>query len=418
MIKHAVLLVFLAAFFATALPDRAEAVCCGPRRSCAGASRTQSIQTIEHITDEWIAHRNWIIQEFWEIKLLPALMLMTEQLTVAAMHQVQIIGTFFDAKHQLETQRLFQQLAAQAHKDYHPSEGMCTFGTGMRSLAASDRNTEFTAEVLSARALARQTRQGDVASSPAGADRRSRFAQFIKTYCNPTDNAGTLSALCGQGGKPNRRNRDINFTATLDLPITLEVDMTKGADGGSADTNDAEDLFALASNLYGHEVPPIVPKIAISLDKNNMPSEGANLLSDVRAIIAKRSVAYNSFAALAAQKAMGEKEVQPYLYALLKEMGVPEEDIESMLGERPSYYAQMEVLTKKIYQNPNFYTDLYDKPANVKRKEVAMQAIDLMQKRDMFRSLLRAEANLSVILETALTDEQRKLTNRINPGGN
>ena len=31
--------------------------------------------------------------------------LMAEQLTVNALQQVEIIGTFFDAKHQLETQR-------------------------------------------------------------------------------------------------------------------------------------------------------------------------------------------------------------------------------------------------------------------------------------------------------------------------
>jgi hypothetical protein len=75
----------------------------------------------------------------------------------------------------------------------------------------------------------------------------------------------------------------------------------------------------------------------------------------------------------------------------------------------PSYYAQMEVLTKKIYQNPDFYTNLYDKPANVERKEVAMQAIGLMQKFDLFKSYLRTEASLSVLLETSIQDLQDKV---------
>jgi hypothetical protein len=49
-------------------------------------------------------------------------MAMTEQLSAVAMQQMEIIGTFLDAKQQLETQRLFQEMAAQAQKDYTPSE--------------------------------------------------------------------------------------------------------------------------------------------------------------------------------------------------------------------------------------------------------------------------------------------------------
>lgn len=391
--------------------------CCGPRTSCAAASQSQSVNTIKHITDEFIKHREWMVKEFWEAKLLPGLMLMTEQLTVAGMQQVQIIGTFFDAKHQLETQRLFQELAAQAHKDYQPSEGLCTFGTNMRSLAASDRNVEFTAQVIAERALARHTLQGDVVSSPFGADIASRFNQFITTYCDPKDNAGTLEGLCGRGGEEARRNKDVNYTATFSIPTTLEMDMTVGAVSADPARNDAEDILALAANLYGHKVLPIIPRATIGIDSNNNPSNGAKALQDARALTAQRILAHNSFAAQAAQKAMGEKEVQPYLAALLKEMGIPDEDIESMLGERPSYDAQMKVLTQKIFQNPNFYTDLYDKPANVRRKAVAIQAIDLMQKRDIFRSLLRAEANLSILLETEVAKEQRILANEINPAG-
>jgi hypothetical protein len=73
----------------------------------------------------------------------------------------------------------------------------------------------------------------------------------------------------------------------------------------------------------------------------------------------------------------------------------------------------MEILTKKLYQNPTFYTELYDKPANVARKNASMQAIELMQRRDMVRSLLRSEAVLSVMLETALMEKQDKIANEI-----
>ena len=73
-----------------------------------------------------------------------------------------------------------------------------------------------------------------------------------------------------------------------------------------------------------------------------------------------------------------------------------------MLGQNPSYYAQMDVLTKKIYQNPNFYTSLYDKPTNVRRIGVSMDAISLMQMRDQYESALRKEMLLSLMLEQEL----------------
>ena len=73
----------------------------------------------------------------------------------------------------------------------------------------------------------------------------------------------------------------------------------------------------------------------------------------------------------------------------------------------------MEVLTKMIYQNPNFYTELLDKPANVALKEVALQAADLMQKRDTYRSLLRSEAIIATMLETALMEEQDYFVNNL-----
>jgi hypothetical protein len=75
----------------------------------------------------------------------------------------------------------------------------------------------------------------------------------------------------------------------------------------------------------------------------------------------------------------------------------------------------MEVLTKKLYQHPAFYSDLYDKPANVLRKDVAIQAAELMQKRDIYRSFLRSEITLATMLETALLSEQEALKKKLDP---
>jgi hypothetical protein len=403
--------------------------CCsavaGCSASCSAVSADQTSQTITHINTEFINHREWMVKVMFEQHVLPALMLFAEQMTAMAMHQVMIIGTFLDAKHQLETQRLFQQLMAEAHKDYQPSEGMCTFGTAMRSLAASDRNTDLVAGMLSQRGLQRELLSGDaLAANGQTSDYLSRIDQFRKVYCNLSDNGGKLNELCPSPSTDlGRTDNDISYTNLIDSPLTLKLDPT---DEGDPDHNDnahlqtvsadEEDLLALGANLYANKVAPTIAATYLS-DKNGAPiDEGVQNYQNIRAIAAKRSVARNSFVSIAAMKAQGEKEVQPYLYAIMKEMGISDEDeIQKYLGDRPSYYAQMEILTKKLYQNPIFYTELYDKPANIDRKTVAMQAIELMQRRDMYRSVLRSEATLSVMLETSLLDkDEDRIVNEIN----
>ena len=104
----------------------------------------------------------------------------------------------------------------------------------------------------------------------------------------------------------------------------------------------------------------------------------------------------------------------PFLKKLVEEMGIPKDEVEKYIGKEPSYFAQMEVLSKKIYQNPVFYTELYDKPVNVERKAAALEAIGLMQDRDIYRSLLRSEMVLAVFLDTLLKEEQDKVSTRIN----
>lgn len=381
--------------------------------------------TIPFMDEEFVIHREWIVKEFFERHILPALMLFAEQITAMAMQQVVTIGTFLDAKHQLETQRLFQELTARAHKDYHPSEGMCVFGTNMRSLAASERNTELSAMAISRRMIQRELLSGDaITTNGTTSDFLSRLKQFREVYCSPDDNNKGLTLLCKNPMDVTRVNKDIDYTAAFDAPLTLKLDFTSEGDLDHKKNKhitslspDEEDLFALSANLYANEVAPTIPPTFLS-NENAEASKLIPYYMKIRALAAKRSVASNSFATIAAMKSQGEKMVQPYLYALMKEMGITDpEEIKEYLGERPSYYAQMEVLTKKLYQNPMFYTELYDKPANVERKNASMQAIELMQKRDIYRSILRSEAILSVMLETALAEQQDKVVNELNRVG-
>lgn len=377
------------------------------------------------IQDSFDNLEKFMLQEVFGNSILPSMMLMSEQLTVVAMQQVQMIGMMLDAKHQLETQRLFQQLQAQAHKDYHPSEGMCTFGTTTRALAASNQVANFTQVVLSERIMERQLLGNDNAAA-AGNDQASRLKQFVETYCNPKDNAKGLESICldakknATATKPERWNKDIDYVRTVASPLTLDLefnDATAPNTKAPEPSADEEDVFALSTYLYGHDTPPIVNNL---INQRGDVTQKAEDYLNLRSVLAKRSVAQNSFSALTAMKAKGPDLLKEddtsyaYIQNILKELGIRDEELPALIGDRPSYYAQMELLTKKIYQNPDFYTNLYDKPVNVNRKGAAVQAIGLMQNWDHFNAALRKEMLLSLILEMEVTKEHRRIIDRFN----
>lgn len=441
-IRH-LLFIFLLVFGYLAFPSDAWAPhCCPPSCSCgpcpgliegcqnycicvstaetgdSGDPKT----TVGHITDEFKKHRKWIEDAFFNDKnegdpvgLLAAMKLMTDQLVASGMQQTQMVGAFFDAKHQLETQRIMQELTARAHKDYQPSQDMCLTGTMTRSLSGSARQSDLVQVGLANWSLQRQMMTKDsVGHENKESDENSRLDQFIKKYCNPDDNARNLDWLCKKSAKDQEYiNADVNYTKTVDAPLTLDLDFyDETADNP---TKQEEALFALKANLFSHDLMPFVQADKF-VKPNGKPADRAADMDylDFRALTAKRSVAQNSIASIAALKAKGDTNVKPFIYSLYEQLGggdIEETEIEKIIGDKPSYYAQMEVLSKKLYQRPEFYAELYDKPANVLRKNVALQAVTLMQKRDLYRSYLRSEMTLAVMLEVALKKEHERVEN-------
>jgi hypothetical protein len=378
------------------------------------------------VRSEMTGEKIWLISILWEDNLLPAMMLMADQLTAVAMQQMQIIGTFMDAKHQLETQQVLQKIAARTHKDYQPSIGLCEFGTLMKSMAMTDRKVDVTAVLMAQHSQDRQLGAVNTASALGeDSDKESRIKQFREKFCQRFDNNDGLNILCDWdqdgvpgpiigGQNPDRRNKDIDFVRTLDKPWTVHVDMLYPS-LREVLTDDEEEVFALASNLYGHELFIRPPARSLQALPNQRITNMQKTYMDIRSVVAKRAVAENSFNAIVGLKSNGAESVPDYLIAMLQELGLPYDVATQMSGGAlPSYYSQMEVLTKKIYQKPDFYTNLYDTPANVDRKEVAMQAVGLMQKFDIFKSYLRNEASLSVLLEMEVVTLQNEVENEIN----
>lgn len=370
--------------------------------------------------------------------ILPALMLMTQQMSAVMMHQMLIVGSFLDAKHQMETQLLFQELGARAHKTYHPSVGMCVLGTNVRSLARTERYSRATAHVMGQYNLRRQTGNLNTNSGEGmEQDRAGRLAEFMDYYCDQYDNnhidgtADSGLALMCPGAASRPVNRDIDYTRRIEMPRTIELDLIES--GGLAGTGQSG-IFSLYTNLFSHNVLPRLD-VAESMFKANHDE-----IQDMRALIAKRSVIQTSLNNILGMKAFGSPaggvdegssfDTSQYMRRILYELGVTDPWMQmNMLGRyetdaspgagpdaaaqdytnqmRPSYYAQMEVLTKRLYQNPTFFTSLYDTPANVKRKGAALQALGLMLQRDIYDSYLRNEMLMSMLLEARLERAQR-----------
>ncbi|MGH1375029.1 MAG: hypothetical protein ACRBCK_01665 [Alphaproteobacteria bacterium] len=386
-----------------------------------------------------------------------ALARMTEELSAVMVLQTEAIGMFFDASIQLRTQRKVQELQARAHKDYHPSEQMCRIGTFMRSVAHTESKAELNKHALN-RVLMNQYLAVQNSSADGGpiTYERSEVYEYIQNFCDRRDNDGAVIAICSDTTPPSRTkmermNKDIDYTRTLATQLTLDInfsDFFTPAPGIGILSNDEEDIIALAKNLYfpnSFEVP-----------------NDEELSTDIRAhynsrsYAAKMNVAHNTFLNIVGMKtsapegrqttATAISPVPPpqmqfprtttppvltedagwaYMKALLlREFDIADsnnnasvlDEIDEILGERPSYYAQMEVLTKKIYQHPNFYTNLYDKPVNVDRIGASIDAITIMHQRDRFDSMLRTEMLTALLVENGLRPHVEEVNTLIYEG--
>lgn len=360
--------------------------------------------------------------------IVQPMMMMANQLSAVMMQQMQIIGSFFDAKDHMDATREFRHLVTQAHKEYHPSEQMCHFGSSVRSLSHSDEWAQMSKLGLN-KILNDYYRNVEHMSSSEGAatDVGARLAKFKSVYCDPNDNSGSMWAMCrGETYDPaspptnsdsaedrNRYNKDIDYFRTLGKPLTLEVNFTN-----NEATSDEEDVIALAKNLYW-------PK-AQGMPDSGKFAEGFE--EDYRLYLATRSIdtlynlAHNSYINLVGMKSstadpLGIQSGPAYMKSMMQNFGLSDEDIEEVMGADSSYYAQMEYLTKKLYQDPNFYTALYDKPVNVDRINVTLEAIQLMHGRDRFDSLLRQEMLVSALVEATLLSKVRDVNARVSSLG-
>lgn len=388
----AVAAISLISIFTPARPAQAQAACVG----CCTCVVLRNF-----IIDEINRHEDFLKDSFWKDKLEPSLARMTNQITEALISQTTSLGSFTEAQNNIERMRTLKTLQSDTANSYVPSEALCRFGSLSQSLAASEAKARSVRLFLTNRSQNRQLGAPDtVSSSGPNADMDARMKQFMGRYCDARDNGGSMSRICSANSNDRFLNADIDYSKTFDTKPTLKVAFGSGV----APTDDEKNVLALADNLFAHEL--FSRPAAGALEGGREMNDSRVAFMDMRALIAKRSVAENSFNTLVGQKSQGAPGSTQFIAAVLKELGMEDKATLEYLGGTPSYDAQMEVLTKKLYQNPGFYVNLVDNPANVQRQYAAMQSFGLMQQRDIFDSILRSEMLLSLIVEMEIAKYQ------------
>ena len=353
----------------------------------------------------------WYINTFWP-PLQAKIASMTNLFATNIERQNAQLGTFFEAANNVRSAGALQKGQAIAAKKFATSEALCRFATLAEGLPSSEANTDAIKITMSTRSLDRQLlNKGSISGEDKkgllrgqDADKKARWRNYESVFCDPSDDNGQLTKVC-KTTSDEQYNRDISYTRTLDQPLTLDIGTGVGV------TKDVQNLNGLASNLYASDV---MSKSFSDADISNMGSaDSIRKYMIFRSAIAKRAVAENSFSSIAALKAKGTPATAAATRRLLIELGMSEDEAKTFVSDNPSYYEQMEALTKKLYQSPAFYVNLMEGSPNVERQQAAMKSLELMQQRDIYKSMQRSEIMMATLLDVYLSRRQGEINARL-----
>lgn len=304
-----------------------------------------------------------------------------------------MIGAFIDGRAQMSAQGTLQKLNARAIKDYTVSDQVCKFGTLSRGVAGTESLVDANKKAFSKMILDRNAQSQATLYAEATQGMVDSMNDFKIKYCEGADENSALSAYCASAKTPADKyfNRDVDYTRGFDVPLTLDVNYTD-----NTLTDDEEKTLSLFQMLALQD--PQFDASGNAFGKQEKTDD----FQDLHQSLAIRQLVGNTFSNMVAMKAKGTASSGAYMKNTLVKMGLTAADAQKLIGDNPSYFAQMEILTKKLYQDPAFYANLYDTPANIARQRVAIKAIGLMQDRDFLESLKRREMLLSELLELKL----------------
>lgn len=381
------------------IPQSAQANCkCDPTVVALHIRTQQNVK--QFIDNEYRKHKNFLEQKFWKEKLEPALQKYTQQEVMTTQEKTKAEAAVADAAIANNTAAALGEQQAENALTYQANPQVCGVATGVRSLAeAGSKSQDVVAETMMASVDRRLAIDVPAGKSPQEADTDTRRDVFTKRFCNPDAWGGAMRSICKKAG--DLMDRDIAYRDTVDAPWTLNIRPDYASKARREWTEDEVAVDALRTNLFGHQLFPRPTKAEF---ENRDVQIG---YMNQRALEAKRNVAQYSFDTLVGQKAAGSPAAKEWLEASLTKLGLQMDDeTRAKIKDEPSYYAIMEVLTKRMYQDPNFYANLLQPGPQVAQTQASLQAVGLMQMRDVYESMLRSELILSLIVEMELAEQQ------------
>lgn len=362
-----------------------------------------------NIENQYELHKNYLKNTWWEQLLKPQLQLYSQQDTQTEIQAQNIRSTFADARNTNAYARTVQRQSAEMTMELMPDETTAQVACGVSDLPAAQQAAAATTTQISDSSAARRLgRSAGTSGIAIASDMRDRFDIFKRYFCNPEGWGGVLSNVCKDAGEAP--DLDIQFSA-VDAdkkPIGIGNRWTLDLDDNPADRSTTDEVIveAFRTNLFGNQ-------LAARPTRDQFAQTNTQLAYlNQRGLEAKRNVAEYSFNSYIGEKKKSEggKGSKEFLENTLKNLNLGNADeILERAGENPSYYAIMEVLGKKAYQSPDFYTNLTNLSPQVAQTHASVQAVGLMQMRDVYESLLRSEMILSLIVEMELADRQREV---------
>lgn len=352
--------------------------------------------------------------------ILQSIKLLAPPISATALVNPVLEGNLRNAQMQRGVLDAQNQTRASVAMNQTVSNQVCRIASVSQSLGASDlyartvqialmdaaRDRAFMRLGMSASVKDPRRAEG-VSDIGQAADNAGRWHLYKRSFCNKQD--PRLKNICTNADE-SMNDRDINFASATGYYRQLKINIAPPLNDRQSNTEfaskDLNAVIALSNNLYGHD---------LSFSVDDLKPSSYNFM-DRRSLLAMRNVIQNSYTSYVAARASGNGGNADSLKALMAELkgeqGLAVQD--DVFGARPSYEAQMDVLSRKLYQGQAFYKNLMDNPANIKRQQVAMQAVDLMNKHDIARSLERTEMLMALWLEIKLRREQAVIENRFN----
>lgn len=332
--------------------------------------------------------RDWW-DTFWYYNLRPAMMDMTDQLSVMDKQQDLGLAKFADVENMNRTNLAMMKQDIASHRELRPGENVCQAGTvagGMGRAAAFSRAYEAAASAAMA------PRTGNARGTPGAQGNASnqsvRWQRYVADYCDPTENAG--NAGCAAAG---------TFVGR-DIDVAGEIFMKDTVDLKDPDTKRIIDDLIL--NIAEPRVrEPVQPETA-----NTGGAKGAEQVMIGESHKAKRQAVHDALYHVVARRAPGTA-MKEFLDPMRTAAGVDA----VYFSPNPSRNEVMQVMMSERFGTGTYSVDQVDNPENNEREMVIQQAFQAMQMVDQLDILDRYQLVLAAEISEKVRGSKSLLEN-------